>query len=193
MRGITTRFAWRPWLNASDHVFISYRWCPADKRVATDLATALGTAKIDHFIDQSISRKGDIFRAEIATQLAACTHFFVVVSRKTIDGKVVRREIETAIQRWVLEIVPSVVCVVEPKVADELMRDSTTPLTIRYILAFCPHMSPAEARQPALVQYITEFTRRRGRLYDWLPFLTPATTGVRNNRLLGLAESDASP
>jgi len=178
----------RPWWAAADLAFISYRWCDADFALAEEIRKACEAADINSFWDNSVGRKGDVFRPELAAHLGPCTHFFLVVSLETLNGGVVLREIETAMERWPKEKLPTMICVVEPEVANEMRRNSKVPLAIRFLLTFAPQMTPAEVAQPALVRYIVEFTRREGKLYDWLPFLSPATGFARAIRLPGIGE-----
>jgi hypothetical protein len=88
--------------------------------------------------------------------------------------------------RWRGELLPAVICVVEPGVCEQLASDLSVPVAIRFLLRFCPQMTPAEASQPALVRYVVELTRRQGKWSDWRLLLSPSTAMAQVIRLPGI-------
>jgi hypothetical protein len=183
------RYPMRRWRTPRDHAFISYAWRDdPDAATPSRVADACAAAGIEHFLDRrNVASKEGAWRITVARAVAECTHFFVVVSPNIGSGGVVQREIEMAVQRWTLEMSPTVICIAEPAAAEQLRHDPAVPLVVRFLLTFAPRMTPEEAAQPALVRYVVEFTRRTGRMHDWLPFLSPATTLARATRLPGIA------
>lgn len=178
----------RLWFTPPDFAFISYVWVDAQNcNTAELLDLALTQSEIPHFRDiQSIADRFDVWRKHVAVALASCTHFFLVVSPGIRLGQVVHREVETAIQRLSLEMLPAVICVVNPEEAHTLLNDYTTPLPVRVLLASCPQITTAEAADPRLVRYIVEQTRRQGKWNDWLTMLSPAAARERILRMPGL-------
>ena len=91
-----------------------------------------------------------------------------------------------AMGRWRGEHLPAIISVVEPQVRDQLVADPTIPLPLRFLLTFCPQMTPAEASQPALARYIVELTRREGKASDWRLLLSPSSAFSQVIRLPGI-------
>jgi hypothetical protein len=129
-----------------------------------------------------------LFRRPLAGAIAECTHVFLVISPGIVSGDFVLREIEMAMSRWLLEMLPSIVCVVEPDVAARLLADPAVPLAVRFLLTFCPQMTFAESVEPALVRYVLELTRREGKWHDWLALLSPSTFGWQVFKLAGIVD-----
>ena len=163
--------SFRRWSPAPDYAFISYAWADdAQTSVASAIADACAGAGIEHFLDKvALKSREGVFRMPLATGLARSTHVFVVVTPGLASGQVVRREIQMAMGRWRGELLPAVICVVEPGVCEQLATDPSVPVAIRFLLRFCPQMTPAEASQPALVRYVVELTRRQGKWSDSAP------------------------
>ena len=183
----------RRWLPAPDYAFVSYAWRDdSEGSIASATAAACKAAGIECFLDKiTLQSREGMFRMPIATGLSKCTHMFLVVTPNIASGQVVRREIEMAMGRWRREMLPAIVCVVEPRVRDQLVADPAIPLPIRFLLTFCPQMTPAEAAQPALVRYIAEFTRRQGKWADWRLLLSPSTALSQVMRLPGIFQPEA--
>jgi hypothetical protein len=186
-----TRFPIRHWRAGRDYVFISYAWRDdAELRVSTRVAQALADAQIDHYLDKDApDTKYGLFRQSAAGGVADCSHFFLVVSPEIVRGRVIMREIEMAMQRWAIGMLPAVICVVEPDIAARLRADASVPLPLRFLLTFCPQMSYAESFDKDVVRFVVEFTRREGKLHDWLLLLSPSTTIEQLARLPGIVET----
>jgi hypothetical protein len=180
--------SFRRWSPAPDYAFISYAWADdAQTSLASAIADACAGAGIEHFLDKvALKSREGAFRMPLATGLARSTHVFVVVTPGLASGQVVRREIQMAMGRWRGELLPAVICVVEPGVCEQLASDLSVPVAIRFLLRFCPQMTPAEASQPALVRYVVELTRRQGKWSDWRLLLSPSTAMAQVIRLPGI-------
>lgn len=187
---IGRRAPFRPWLTPRDYAFISYAWAgEAKTRIAERVADACAAARIECFLDtEGVESKSGIYRFFLGRGLARATHVLLVVTPEMLKGTVVLREIETAMQRWPLERAPTIICVVEPHVAEALRADPEAPLTLRFLLGFCPQLSVEEASQPAIVRYLLTWTRRPGRLRDWLFLVSPAAALARTVSLDGVTE-----
>jgi hypothetical protein len=180
------------WAATADYAFLSYLWGD-DGGMSARLAEACTTAGVGHFLDKENAEEFGLFRRGLAEGIAKCTHFFLVLSPKIVDPKrYIHREIEMAMGLWDIEMLPAIICVVEPDLAERLRTDPAVSLEIRFLLTFCPQMTPTEAAQPAIVRYIVEFTRREGKLHDWLALLSPATAYVRAVRLPGIGEASSA-
>jgi hypothetical protein len=180
--------SYRAWWPSPDYAFISYAWRDdAETGVANGVAAACEAAKIEYFLDKEAlkSRQG-VFRMPLAAGLSKSTHVFLAVTPGVASGQVVRREIEMAMGRWRGELLPAIICVVEPRVCERLIADPAVPLPLRFLLTFCPQMTPAEASQPALVRYVIELTRREGKWSDWRLLLSPSTSLSQVIRLPGI-------
>lgn len=180
----------RRWRTPADYAFISYAWRDdPGNEVSNKIASACQAARIDYFLDKRNKAAGrDSFRQSLAMNLSKSTHFFLVVSPNIALGHTVIREIDMAMMRWTFEMTPTIICVVDPDLAEGFRIDTRIPLTLRFLLTFCPQMTPAEAADPALVRYIVEVTRREGKLHDWLPLLSPGTTVGQAMRLPGIVD-----
>ena len=156
--------------------------------ISSRLAEACATAKIDHFLDKTGVRfKEGLWGVSVATGLARCSHLFLIVSANMASGKVVVREPEQAMQRWIYKAAPNIVCAAEPDVASAPCADPSVPLVNRLLVTFCPRMAPSEAAAPSLVKYVTQFTMRQGRLHDWMLLLSPVTFGMQTAQLPGIS------
>ncbi len=183
---------YRRWRPAVDHAFVSYAWKDDNQAgAATALADACKAIGLDVFLDKvtHFSKEG-VFRMPIAAGLSKSTHFFLVVTPGIASGSVVRREIEMAMGRWRGELLPAIICVVEPEVRVAILADPAMPLSLRFLLTFCPNMTPAEAAQPELIRYIVELTRRGGKWSDWRLLFSPASAMSQVIRLAGIYEPD---
>jgi hypothetical protein len=188
-RKVLGRYAFRPWTAAPDYAFISYAWRDdPDVGVASHVADACQSAGIECFLDKSnrASLQG-LFRPPVAAAVARCSHFFLVISSNVGAARVVGREIDMAMNRWLLEMLPPIICVAESDIAERLRADPQTPFRVRYLLTFCPGMTPAEAADPALLRSMVEFSRREGKLRDWLLLLSPGIVFSHSARLSGAA------
>jgi hypothetical protein len=188
------RSVYRRWQPAPDYVSISYAW--SDNALgdnASPVAAACKATGIDAFLDKlTVHGQQGVFRMPIAAGLSKCTHFFLIVTPGVDSGNVVRQEIEMAMGRWRSEMLPPIICVVEPAVRDKLVADPAVPLPLRFLLTFCPQMTPAEASDPALVRYIIELTRRQGKWSDWRVVLSPSTAIAQILRLRGTFDGEES-
>jgi hypothetical protein len=183
------RATFRRWSPVRDSVFISYAWQDDDTEssVAKRIADSCDAAKIAYFLDKVTLKSGEgVFRMPLAAGLSRCTHVFLLVTPGLASGQVVRREIEMAMGRWRGEMLPAVICVVVPDVAAQLLADPGLSVAIRFLLTFCPQMTPAEASDPALVRYVVALTRRNGKWNDWRLLLSPATALAQIVRLPGI-------
>jgi len=178
----------RRWFRQRDCAFVSYVWKDAEKlKTAEHLDKVLGSIGIPSFRDtRSIQDPFGVWRADIASTLLRCTHFFLVVSPGIKYGRVVLREIETIVQRWQLEMLPAVICVVNPEDARQMRDDPQMPLYVRYLLTCCPQMTLAEAADPLRIRFILEHTRRQGKWSDWLTTLSWAAVWNRIQRMPGI-------
>ncbi len=164
----------RRWTAARNFAFISYAW---NDPVAGDMAQrvdeALRAIGVESFRDKRAIRDPyAAWRESVAVALMRCTHFFLILSPGIRHARVVQREIETAIQRRYLELMPAVICVGDPDVERSLREDAAVPLQIRFLLTSCPQATIAEATDPAQLRYLVELTRRQGRWRDWLGILS---------------------
>lgn len=182
------RNSFRRWWPSADYAFISYAWRDDTQAgVAGAVAAACKAANIEHFLDKlTLQSREGVFRMPLAAGLSKSTHVFLVVTPGIASGQVVRREIEMAMGRWRGEMLPAIICVVEPQVCEQLLADPATPLPLRFLLSFCPQMTPAEASQPALVRYVIELTRREGKWSDWRLLLSPQASFAQVMRLPGI-------
>jgi len=186
-RKVLGRYALRPWTAAPDYAFISYAWRDdPDVGAASRVADACKSAGIECFLDKSnLASLQGLFRPPVAAAVARCTHFFLVISANVGAARVVGREIDMAMTRWILEMLPPIVCVAEPGVAERVRADPQTPFRLRFLLTFCPAMTPAEAADPARLRSMVEFTRREGKLRDWMILLSPGSVFSRAARVSG--------
>jgi len=190
LRVCFSRYPVRSWKAAPDQVFISYVWRDdADSGVSSQIYAACSEAGLDKFLDKSDGEKFGLYRKRLASGVAKCTHFFLMVSPGISDGPVVLRELEMAMQRWIHEMLPAIICILDPNVALRMRTDPTVPVAVRFVLTFCPQMTPAEAAESALVRYVVEFTRHEGKSHDWLALLSPSTTMARLRRLPGIVRT----
>lgn len=180
----------RNWSPSPDFAFISYAWRDdTENGAASGIAAACHAASIEYFLDkETLQGREGVFRMPLAGGLSKSTHVFLVVTPGLASGQVVRREIEMAMGRWRTELLPAIICVVDPHVCEQLMADPTVPLPLRFLLRFCPRMTPAEAAHPALVRYVIELTRRDGKSSDWRLLLSPSTAFSQVIRLPGIIE-----
>ena len=187
--GLRTR-SFRNWSPYPDFVFISYAWRDdTENSAASGIAAACHAAQIEYFLDKvTLKSREGVFRMPLATGLSKSTHVFLVITPRLASGQVVRREIEMAMGRWRGELVPAIICVVDPQVCEQLMTDPAVPLPLRFLLRFCPRMTPAEAAHPALVRYVIELTRREGKWSDCRLLLSPSTALSEVIRLPGIIQ-----
>jgi hypothetical protein len=180
----------RTWLPPRDYGFISYAWAgEAKSGIAERVAASCGKAGIAHFVDtQGVESPSGLYRFFLARGIARATHVLLVVTPELLQGTVVLREIETAMLRWPLERSPAIICVVEPGVAETLRTDRAAPLSLRFLLSFCPQLSVEEASAPDIVRYVLAWTRRPAKLDDWLFLLSPATALSRAVSLDGVVD-----
>jgi len=181
----------RGWFMSKDFAFVSYVWSDEQRlSIAERLDETLRSIGVRSFRDtHAIQDPFTAWREYISSALMRCTHFFLVVSPGIKHGQVVHREIETVLQRWFLEMLPAVICVVDPKDARELCDDHQVPLQVRILLICCPQMTISEARDPRLVRYIVEHTRRQGKWNDWLTMLSPSAARHRILRMPGIVRT----
>jgi hypothetical protein len=177
MNALTAAF-YRPFLTQPDYVFISYVWADdAAIRTARALSDTLTSLGIPHFLDRRHLVNGFVgWRSHVARELERATHLFVVVSPQFTTGRVVQRELRTAILRWHSEQLPAIFCVADEGAAETLVRNAAAPLELRFVLAACPRLSPAEVTDPDLVRRVVAQRRRQGRVRDWLAVLRPRRT-----------------
>ena len=184
----------RGWFMPRDFAFVSYVWSDKQRlNTAERLDETLRKIGIPSFRDtRAIQDPFGAWREHISSALMRCTHFFLVVSPGIKNGQVVLREIETVIQRWHLEMLPAVICVVDPEDAHKLRHDHQVPLQVRFLLTCCPQMTIAEAADPQRVRYILEYARRQGKWNDWLTMLSPAAARHRILRMPGIVRAAES-
>ena len=189
------RFPMRSWRARKDYAFISYPWRDdSELQVSSGIARALEVAGVEHFIDKmNFGRDAGWYRMPLAVAICKSTHFFLVISPNIVSGRVITKEIELAMGRWPMEMLPTIICVVEPDTAQRLRANRDVPLALRFLITFCPNITYAESAQPAIVRWILEFTRRRGKLDDWWPLLSPATSFLEAVRLPGIMEACPTP
>jgi hypothetical protein len=178
----------RGWFKRPDFAFISYVWSDEEKvKIAERLDETLRGIGIPSFRDtRAIQDPFAAWREHISSALMRCTHFFLVISPRIKNGHVVLREIETVVQRWYLEMLPAVICIVNPEVARELRDEPQVPLQVRFILSCCPQMSISEAADPRQLRHIVEHTRRQGKWNDWLTMLSARAARHRILRMPGI-------
>jgi len=181
----------RSWFARQDSAFISYVWSDEQKfNTAERLEETLRGIGIPCFRDvHSIQDPFVAWREYVASALASCTHFFLVVSPGIKFGHVVHREVETVIQRWHLEMLPAIICIVNPTDVPELLRDREVPLEVRLLLTFCTQMTISESANSQLVRFIVEQTRRQGKWNDWLTMLSPSVAPHRILRMPGIVRA----
>ena len=191
LKRIPTRWWLRGWFTPRDFAFISYVWTDEKKlNTAECLDKTLGEIGIPSFRDtRAIQDPFAAWREYIAPALMRCTHYFIIVTPGIKNGKIVFSEIETVVQRWHLEMLPAVICVVDPKDARVLRDDHQVPLQLRFLLTCCPQMTLSEAADPRRVRYIVEHTRRQGKWNDWLTMLSPCAATHRILRMPGIVHS----
>jgi hypothetical protein len=188
LQRITSGQSLRRWFVPRDSVFVSYVWSDEENtRTAERLDETLRQIGTHSFRDtRAIQDPFAAWREHISLALLHCTHFFLVVSPGIKNGQVVLREIETVVQRWYTEMLPSVTCVVNPDNVRELHDDPQMPLQVRFLLTCCPQMTFLEAENPKRVRYIIEHTRRQGKWNDWLTLLSPMAARYRILRMPGI-------
>ena len=189
------RAPFRPWFTRPDYAFISYAWAgEAKSRIAERVAAACAPAGIDCFVDtKGVESSSGAFRVYLGSGLTRATHVLLVVTPELLSGTVVLREVETAMQRWPLERMPAIICIVEPEIAEAIRANPAAPVTLRILLSFCPHLSFDEATQPAILQYILAWTHRPGKWRDWLFLISPATALARAVSLDGVVPDTVTP
>src|SRR4051812_24648392 len=94
------------------------------------------------------------------------THVVIVIAGGVSPDRIIVREFREILLRWYFELLPSVICVVQPGVARELRANRATPLELRFILTWCPRLTPEEATDRDILAYILRQRRRTGRLGD---------------------------
>ena len=109
----------------------------------------------------------------MSAALLDSTHVFVVVGPHVLQGAVIRRELKLTLQRSNTEVLPAVVCVTDPAAAKELRDRPDLPEELRFILAWCPRLSPQEAESPEILGRLVRQRRRQGLLRDWLTLVAP--------------------
>jgi hypothetical protein len=188
--GLMRNRSYRSWSPATDFAFISYAWQDdTENSAASAIAAACQSTTIEYFLDKvTLNSREGVFRMPVASGLSKSTHVFLVVTPGLASGQVARREIEMAMGRWRGEFLPAIICVVDPHVGEQLMADPAVPLPLRFLLRFCPRMTPAEAAHPALVRYVVELTRREGKWNDWRLLLSPSTAFAQVIRLPGIVQ-----
>lgn len=181
----------RGWFARPDYAFISYVWSDIENvKTAERLDEALTAAGIPFFRDRrAMADPFAVWREPVAAALARCTHVFLVASLAIKNAQVLHREIETVIDRTLAEMLPSVICVVNPNDARLLLDDAQVPVEVRYLLAWCPRMTPAETADGRQLRYIVEHTRRQGKWDDWLTTLSGPAARSRILRMPGIVSS----
>ncbi|GIK67041.1 MAG: hypothetical protein BroJett018_48350 [Chloroflexota bacterium] len=172
-----TDLAQRHWTRQSDRVFISHMWKDdEDYPAAHELAEHFRRRQdIHYFFDKHHLQLFTAWRAEIVRSLLPSTHVFVVIGPNILQGKVVFREIKTSLLRWYVELIPAIICVVEPEVAQTLLESADLPDELRLILLVCPCMTLEDIRQAYPINYLVEQRRRQGLLRDWQTLIFPET------------------
>jgi hypothetical protein len=171
----------RPWLQGRDMVFISYVWADeSNTGVAEKISKTLDLIKTLNFLDKrNITSNFVGWRSHVAYELSKATHVLLIISESIMHGKVIAKEIHTIMQRWYYETLPAVICVVEPEVALMLKRDTSVPLALRFLLAWCPNISFSEAQDCEVLRNLIHQRRRNGRIKDWWVMLS-GSIGEKN-------------
>ncbi len=164
----------RWWLTRRDYIFISYAWADdLEVGLSRVLAQQLEDLKFSFFLDKrDVQNKFLSWRETLAPALEKCTHILLVVSANITQGTVVQLELNTALQRWHYEMLPAIICVVDPEVARALCQDHRVPFNLRFVLTWCPKLTFTQARNPQLVAALLQQRRRQGLLRDWLKVLS---------------------
>jgi hypothetical protein len=164
----------RAWRCPSDKIFISYAWKDAaDVVTARRIADNLSLLGKSVFLDKREIPRFAAWRSQVSQGLLECTHLIVVIGPATRYGRICRREIKMSMQRWDTELFPSIICVVEPNTADELLTDEDIPLEMRFLLRWCPRLNYTEASDAKLLDSLIRQRRRQGMLRDWCAILWP--------------------
>lgn len=171
---------WMPALQAK--VFISHAWdddkcieAAGRKSPALVLYDIVTDLHLSCFVDKKeMTSKFANLRSELASELLSSTHFFVVLGPNVKRSKPVHREIRTAMQRRYTGLEPAIICIVEPEVAEELMKNETAS-EINFLLRTCPKLTYAEASDPQVIRHIIRQRCRQGLLQDWLALISPAS------------------
>ena len=169
----TTSALHRPWLRPRDTVFISYVWADDPQTgLAEKLSETLDKLRTAHFLDKRHIPSGFVgWRSHVALELSRATHVLLIITPNITRGKVIAKEIRAIMHRWYFEVLPSVICVVEPDVAKMLREDKTVPLELRFLLAWCPNITFTEAQNAPVLERLIRQRRRNGRFNDWLVLL----------------------
>lgn len=163
-----TSAAYRPLWRRRDRIFVSYLWADEEDTGIASIADALDRLPTPHFVDKRYSRSQFLpWRPLIASELARATHVLLVISPNMLRGRIVIREIKTIEMRWYFEMLPAVICVVDPEVAAKFSGDVAVPLFLRFLLAWCPRLTYLEAQDEKNIAFIIRQRRRHGRLGDW--------------------------
>jgi hypothetical protein len=171
-------YGFRAWLRERDRVFISYSWHePSSVATATRLFADLSESGVMAFQDvQAVSSQFASWRRDVVVPLINCTHMFVVVGPSTVRSHTHLLEILTALQSRNVELTPSIVCVVETKLAFTLLQDETAPAAVRFLLGHCPRLTPAECGDHQVLTHILRQRRRQTLFESWRAVLRPRST-----------------
>jgi hypothetical protein len=164
----------RLWFRPRPRVFVSYSWhTPAEVALAGEIAAALRDAGVEVFLDKRDIGRFGAWRARVSEAIMRATHVIVVAGSDAAAARVFPREIRAAFQRLYTEMLPSFLCVAEPETVPGLIAGPDLPLELRFLLSWCPALSPREARNPALLLALLRQRSRQGLVRDWLCGLFP--------------------
>lgn len=165
----------RSWLPVRDRVFISYAWNDdRDRRVTTAIVETLAAARVPYFIDTAKESEFLPWRPTVARELARATHVLLVISPDMGRGKTLLLELASIVARWYYEALPSVICIGDDDVIERVLDAEEVPVQLWFMLRWCPRLSHAEARNPALLAEAIAKVRRNGRWKDWVELLSPS-------------------
>ena len=165
----------RLWRQHPDHVFISYAWADEEElSTAGNLAQVLDSMDCRFFYDErSIRLLFSPWRYAVALGLLECTHIFVIIGHRAREGRIMARELIATFHRWQTELLPAMICVVEPGALEDLLADASLPLAFKVALRWCPKLSFSECENPEIVRRVIRQRRRQGLWRDWLSLYDP--------------------
>jgi len=165
------------WFPRADQLFISYAWHDeGEVPIARAVKNAVDQLRpvVPCFLDQRhITSRFAAFRSAVSSELLRSTHVIFIIGPHFRKGEVVQREVATTLQRWYVEVLPTVICVVEPEVASALLKSDDLSPTLQLLLTWCPCLSVEEATNPTLLGRIIAQRRRQGLWRDWCTLFAP--------------------